>query len=180
MNAGSLQVQGSDLHIEAAGAGEPAIVFVHAGIADSRMWDRQFAAFASSHRVVRYDVRGFGRSPDGADDCYDHEDLLGVMEAWGLDRAVLVGASDGGRIVLDTAVTTPDRVTAMVLAGSALPGMPLAPELAKVFAAEDAALDAGDLARAKAINLRLWVDGEGRDASVVPPGTSRRGCHPPS
>lgn len=167
-------MHGADLHIETAGAGEPAIVLVHAGIADSRMWDPQFAALAASRRVVRYDVRGFGRSPDGAHDYYDHEDLVGVMDACGLDRAVLVGASNGGRIVLDTAVTAPDRVTAMMLAGAPLPGLPVASEPAEAFAAEDAALEAGDVARAKGINLRLWVDGEDRDAGDVSPEVRAR------
>ena len=113
----------TDLHVESAGDGSPAVVLVHAGIADRRMWDREFAALADRHLVVRYDVRGFGRSPDPTRDYFDHDDLLAVLDDTGIDRAVLVGASNGGRIVLDTAVAAPQRVRAMVLVGSPVPGV---------------------------------------------------------
>lgn len=159
----------SDLHIETQGHGAPPVVLVHAGIADGRMWDREFAVLAGRHRVVRYDVRGFGRSPDGVGDWYDHEDLVAVLDATGIDRAVLVGASNGGRIVLDAAVCAPDRVLAMVVVDSAMPGIPLADEVRTAFEAESDALAAGDIARAKAINLRWWVDGVGRERSTVDP-----------
>lgn len=159
----------TDLHVEATGHGAPAVVLVHAGIADLRMWDRQAAALAPDHRVVRYDVRGFGRSPDPAGDHFDHEDLLAVMDACDLDRAVLVGASNGGRIVLDTAVTTPDRVIGIVLAAAPVPGIDLSEELQADVAHEDEALESGDIARAKAMNMRWWVDGVGRDPVEVDP-----------
>lgn len=152
----------TDLYVERSGQGHPAVVLVHAGIADLRMWDRQVATLAPRHRVVRYDVRGYGRSPDPAGDYYDHHDLLAVMDATGLDRAVLVGASNGGRIVLDTAVAAADRVAGIVLGGGAVPGIDLSDELQADFAGEDEALLAGDIDRARAINLRWWVDGVGR------------------
>lgn len=157
------------LYTESAGEGDPAVVLVHAGIADCRMWDRAFAALAERHRVVRYDVRGFGRSPDPTSDYFDHEDLLAVMDAQGVGRAVLIGASNGGRIVLDTAVTTPARVSGLVLMGAAVPGIPLSDELRADFGEEGEALAAGDIERAKAINLRWWVDGVDRDADTVDP-----------
>lgn len=159
----------TDLHVESAGDGGPAVVFVHAGIADVRMWDREFAALADRHRVVRYDVRGFGRSPDPTRDYFDHDDLLAVLDDAGLDRAVLVGASNGGRIVLDAAITAPGRVQALVLVGSALPGVPLGADVEADFDAEGEALMAGDVDRAREINLRWWVDGVGRDPSAVDP-----------
>jgi 3-oxoadipate enol-lactonase len=159
----------TDLHVESAGDGGPAVVLVHAGIADVRMWDREFAALADRHRVVRYDVRGFGRSPDPTRDYFDHDDLLAVLDDAGLDRAVLVGASNGGRIVLDAAITAPGRVQALVLVGSALPGVPLGADVEADFDAEGEALMAGDVDRAREINLRWWVDGVGRDPSAVDP-----------
>ncbi|HEX6254349.1 MAG TPA: alpha/beta hydrolase [Euzebyales bacterium] len=157
----------TDLCVESAGIGEPAVVLVHAGIADRHQWDREFTRFATTNRVVRYDVRGFGASPDPARDYYDHDDLLGVMDDAGIERAVLVGSSNGGRIVLDTAVTAPDRVAAMVLAGSALPGITLADDVRADLDAEGEALDAGGIDRALAINLRWFVDGVGRSADDV-------------
>lgn len=159
----------TDLYVEAAGTGAPAVVLVHAGIADRRMWDREFAALADRHRVVRYDVRGFGRSPDPTRDYFDHRDLLAVLDDAGIDRAVLVGASNGGRVVLDTAVTAPERVEAMVLVDSALPGTPLGAEVEADLEAEGEALAIGDIDGAREINLRWWVDGVGRARSQVDP-----------
>jgi len=159
----------TDLYVERSGQGHPPVVLVHAGIADLRMWDRQVATLAPRHRVVRYDVRGYGRSPDPAGDYYDHHDLLAVMDATGLDRAVLVGSSNGGRIVLDTAVAAADRVAGIVLADGAVPGIDLSDELQADFADEDEALLAGDIDRARAINLRWWVDGIGRRPVDVDP-----------
>lgn len=159
----------SDLHIEVAGMGDPTVVLVHAGIADRRMWDREFVALAERHRIVRYDVRGFGRSPDPVRDYFDHEDLLVVLDDAGIDDAVLVGASNGGRIVLDTAVTTPDRVRAIVLVGGAVPGIDMSEQLEADLAREGDALDRGDIERARAINLSWWVDGVDRSPADVDP-----------
>ena len=60
--AGQAVVEGARLRYEVVGEGEP-LVFVHAGIADMRMWDPRVGAFAERHRVIRYDMRGFGGSP---------------------------------------------------------------------------------------------------------------------
>ncbi|HSJ46602.1 MAG TPA: alpha/beta hydrolase [Euzebyales bacterium] len=113
--------------------------------------------------------QGFGRSPDATRDYFDHDDLLAVLDHAGLERAVLVGASNGGRIVLDTAITAPERVQAMVLVGSAVPGVPLSDDVRADLGAEEEALIAGDIDRAREINLRWWVDGVGRDPSLVDP-----------
>jgi pimeloyl-ACP methyl ester carboxylesterase len=89
------------------------------------------------------------------------------MATAGIERAVLVGASNGGRIALDTAVSAPERVVGLVLIGSALPGTPMTPELESAYEAEEAALHEGDVDRARDINLRLWVDGVGRERGEV-------------
>ncbi|HSK95881.1 MAG TPA: alpha/beta hydrolase, partial [Euzebyales bacterium] len=131
------------------------------------MWDREADVLATRHHVVRYDQRGFGRSPDTAADYFAHADLLSVMDATGVGRAVLVGASNGGRAVLDAAVSAPERVVGLVLVGSILPGAPSSADLDAVFEDEETALRVGDIARAREINLRLWVDGVGRDAGLA-------------
>ena len=103
------------IHAETTGEGPP-LVLVHAGICDSRMWDPQWRSLARRHRLVRHDMRGFGRSPmpPGA---YSHaRDLVAVMDAAGLSDAVVVGASMGGRVALE--VTVARRVHAMRCARS--------------------------------------------------------------
>jgi pimeloyl-ACP methyl ester carboxylesterase len=126
------------------------------------MWDREFARLSTHHRVLRYDMRGFGRSPDPVGDYFDHVDLLDVMSDAGFDAAVLVGASDGVRIALDAAVTAPARVRAMTLLGPLLPGMPAPDGLSARLRTGDRALRRGDIATARAIVLELWIDGVGR------------------
>lgn len=72
--SGYLDVDGARLYYESRGTGL-AVVFVHAGIADSGMWDTQFAALASDYRVVRYDMRNFGRTETEDIAFADWEDL---------------------------------------------------------------------------------------------------------
>ena len=74
MAEGFVPVDGGQLYYEAVGEG-PVLVLVHAGIADSRMWDGQMPAFSDTHRVVRYDVRNFGLSSIAEKDFAHHEDL---------------------------------------------------------------------------------------------------------
>lgn len=162
------------LRIDAQGRGDPCVVLLHAGICDRTMWDRQFRVLATGHRVVRYDLRGFGASPDPEADYLDHDDLLEVMDATGIDAAVLVGASNGGRVALDAAVSAPERVRGLVLVGATVPGLPAPADDQRMFDREAAALDAGDVAEARAINLALWVDGVGRAPADVDDGVRAR------
>ena len=77
VTTGTLAHNGGDLHWEAAGAGQP-VVLVHGFSLDRRMWDDQFAPLAEHFRVVRYDLRGFGKSsvPNGP---YSHVDDLAAL-----------------------------------------------------------------------------------------------------
>src|SRR5260370_40226055 len=54
-------VNGGSVHYEVYGQGTP-LVFVHAGLADSRMWDPQINYFSRKHTIVRFDARGYGQS----------------------------------------------------------------------------------------------------------------------
>lgn len=121
MSAGQLDFNGGRLAYETAGSG-PALVFLHGFALDLRMWDAQFARFAATHRVVRYDLRGFGRSslPAGT---YDHcADLAALLDHLGIERALLVGLSLGANIALRFAAEHPARAAGVVLASSGLVG----------------------------------------------------------
>lgn len=161
------------IHAEATGEG-PALVLVHAGICDSGMWDPQWRSLAGRHRLIRHDMRGFGRSPvpPGA---YSHaRDLVAVMDAAGLSDAVVVGTSMGGRVALEVAVAHPERVSALVLVGSGLPGHEWSEAVQRYGAAEDEAIEHGDLAAAAEVNVRFWIDGPGRRPEDVDPELRRR------
>lgn len=118
---GLLPVPGGSLYYEATGKG-PAIVFIHAAIADRRMWNREFALYAKDHTVVRYDVRGFGRSPAASTEYSDVDDLRALLEQIGIRTATLVGCSNGGRIALDFAVEHPEKVARLLLVSPGVSG----------------------------------------------------------
>src|SRR5688572_13427892 len=67
----------SGLFYEASGTGAP-LVFIHAFSVDRRMWDAQVTAFEEQHRLIRYDLRGHGRSAAPATPYAAYEDLRDV------------------------------------------------------------------------------------------------------
>jgi 3-oxoadipate enol-lactonase len=95
----------------------PTVVLLHGGILDRRMWDYEAGAW-SWFRVVRYDLRGHGRSADIGSPYSASDDLAAVLDAVGAKRAHLVGLSKGGSVALDFALTHADRVDRLVLAGA--------------------------------------------------------------
>ncbi len=135
--SGTIAVRGGELYFERAGSG-PAIVWVHAGIADSRMWNREFASFARDHAVVRYDLRGFGRSSRATQTFYPVDDLAAVLDRTGTERATIVASSVGGALALDYSLEHPDRVERLVLAAPGLGGFAPSrdPEERRVFEEE--------------------------------------------
>jgi pimeloyl-ACP methyl ester carboxylesterase len=105
------------LHTVEAGEGRP-VVLLHGLTATNRyvvMGSR--ALERSGHRVIAYDARGHGRSDPG--EAYDYgslcEDLVEVLDAHGLDRAVLAGASMGAHTALRLALEAPERVAGLVV-----------------------------------------------------------------
>jgi len=173
--SGYAPVLGGELYYEQSGAG-PAVILVHAGIADLRMWDDQLPALAERHTVVRYDARGFGRTRSEPVAFSNRQDLLALMDHLGLARAVLVGCSRGGMIALDTALEAPERVTALGWVCSGISGWQPADELftpedIALYEAMEAAEAAHEHERTAELDVRLWVDGprqpEGRAAEPV-------------
>jgi 3-oxoadipate enol-lactonase len=163
----------SDLYWEEAGAGSP-VVLVHEAVGDSRMWDPQWESFPRSHRTVRFDQRGYGRSPLEPGTISHARDLIDLLDEIGLARASLVGGSLGGRVALEVAVAQPDRVEKLVLLNPGLPGHDWSEEVRAGWEEEEAALDRGDLDEAVEVNLRMWFDGPRRSADEVDPGLRAR------
>ena len=121
VDSATVLVNGARLFYETTGRGS-VVVLIHGGNLDSRMWDDQFIPFAHEHRVIRYDVRGFGRSGP-ADTPYEAQaDLYALLVALHIPRASLVGLSLGGGIAIDFALTHPEMVDRLVLASPGLRG----------------------------------------------------------
>ena len=133
------------------------------------MWDVEFQAFRDSHRVVRFDTRGFGRSPMPSGRFAYHDDVAPVARAAGLARATVVGCSFGANIALDAALAHAGLVQRLVLVSPGLGGGAGSEEMRRFDEEEEAALERGDLDRATELNLRMWVDGPSRDPGDVDP-----------
>ena len=114
MDSGSARVKDGSIFYESKGKGLP-LVLIHAGYLDRRMWDSQFERFSEKHRVIRYDIRGFGKTSNPQEKYSDSDDLKELLDHLGIDSAVLLGVSNGGRISLDFAVEHPDRVRGLIL-----------------------------------------------------------------
>ncbi len=155
-----------DLYREIEGNGAP-LVLVHAGICDSRMWDPQWPVYAVGHRLLRYDMRGYGRSPIPPEPFSHAKDLAALLDAQAIANAAVVAVSMGGRVALELAVARPDLVSRLVLSGPGLPGHDWSQVVEDYGAAEEAAIEAGDLDLASEINVRFWVDGPGRTPDQV-------------
>jgi pimeloyl-ACP methyl ester carboxylesterase len=162
------QDAGVTLFFEERGTGRP-VLFLHPAIADSRLWDPQWAAWASTYRLVRCDLPGFGQTPmrHGAID--PAGEVAAVLDELGLTGAVVVGCSYGGRLALELAVARPELVRALVLVGASLPGMEVSEDVRAGSAIGDEALARGDLDAASEAVVRLWVDGPRRGPDAVDP-----------
>jgi pimeloyl-ACP methyl ester carboxylesterase len=119
------------------------------------MWDEQVALFSEQYRVVRYDLRGFGRSaiPEAGVHYQHQADLSALLDSFGIDRAAVLGLSLGGAVALDFALQHPERVRALVLAASTLPGF-ATPDLADL---SRAIWRAGKTSGAQAARA-LWLE----------------------
>ena len=143
------------LWVDERGSG-PAIVLVHNGAMDARAWDGQMEPFSRSHRVVRYDSPGFGRSDALMNDYLETDVLLSLLDERKLSRVALVGNSRGGRIAIDFALAHPQRVSALVLVCAAVSGYRLSASSPTQNAAEEAALERRDAEAIADITLEIW------------------------
>jgi len=159
---------------DVAGDG-PAILLVHEGIADRRMWEPQVGPLADAgYRVVCCDLRGFGDSELTPGPFSNVGDLHELLAHLGIERVSLVGGSYGARVSLEYALTHPDSVDALVLMGPGLRDVEWSEEIVRFGEEEDALLEAGDLDGAVELNLRTWLAGPSRTADQIDPDVWER------
>ncbi len=128
MRSGFAEVNGTKLYYEMQGKG-PAVVLIHSGGFDRRIWDDQFTRFSERYSVIRYDVRGYGKSPAPTKPYSDEEDLYQLLRLLGVTKAHVIGVSMGGRIAIDFTLTHPEMVRSLVPVASSVSG--------HAFSAED-------------------------------------------
>ena len=155
-----LTVPGASLYYETDGhISNPALLLIHAGIANLRMCDPQIDALAAAHFVIRFDTRGFGQTSTDDVEFSNRADALALLDHLGVARATVIGCSRGGGIAIDLAVEHPDRVAGLVTIGSGPSGFPDT-ELTDVedarFDEIDAAFEAEDWHRLARLEAALW------------------------
>lgn len=164
----TVELNGTSFHYEMAGIGPP-VVLLHAGIADSRMWEGQFAPLSKWFRVIRYDMRGYGRTPPVEGPFSHRDDLAALLGHLGIERASLIGCSMGSKTALDFALRYPERVERLVLTSPAVSGFafdgPPPPQAVELDAAEEA----GDVQRVNELEMQIWIDGAYRAPEDVDP-----------
>jgi pimeloyl-ACP methyl ester carboxylesterase len=167
VTSGLAPVSGGRLAYDLEGEG-PALVLVHAGICDRRMWDGVWPALTARHRVVRYDARGFGESSPAKAPFSPRADLVALLDDLGIGRAALCGVSNGGQIALGTALEYPDRVGVLALVCCTVAWDDAPDGLVERMEEAEAAGDEGDVEHAVELELRIWLDGDRRTEPLDP------------
>ena len=136
----------------------PAVVLLHSSVCDRRMWQRQSALLIEAgYRVLRPDFQGFGESPAPSQAYEEVSDVRALLDSLGIDRAVVVGSSMGGRVAQELAARWPSRVAGLLLVCSATRLLAPTADVRAFGAEEDAMLEAGDVEGAVELNVRTWV-----------------------
>jgi len=156
----------SGIAYESGGSGA-AVLLLHAGLSDRRMWDPQWRALSEGFNAIRYDARGFGSSADPSRPYTLHGDALDVLDALEIQRAAIVGASMGGGAAIDMAVAVPHRVSALVTVNSTPSGWSHTRELMRAWEAVDAAFESKGIEAANELEMKMWLDGPHRPADSV-------------
>jgi 3-oxoadipate enol-lactonase len=160
------EIDGAQIYYEVAGAGHP-LLLIHAGVADSRMWDDQWALFAQHYRVIRLDMAGYGQSQVPNRPFASHAQVAQLLTLLGAERAHVVGVSWGGRVALDFALVYPQMLDALVLVCPSVSGEEPSEEVRRFGEEEERLIELGDLDAASELNVRTWVDGPHRGPEQV-------------
>jgi pimeloyl-ACP methyl ester carboxylesterase len=163
-----LETNGARIAYDVTGDG-PAVVLVHAGVANRSMWDDQVAVLKDAYRVIRYDTRGFGETETDAVAFSNRADIGALLDALGEASAHLVGLSRGGQIALDFALEFPDRVRSLTVAAGGVGGYESPAELpAETWEPVEAMWKQKEWEALSDWETAFWADGPGQPADRVP------------
>jgi 3-oxoadipate enol-lactonase len=145
-----VDVNNARLWVEEAGDG-PAVLFLHFGLGDHRVFDPEVRALADEFRCVAYDRRFFGRTEAPAEPYSDVKDVIALLDALRIERAALVGLSGGGKLALDVAFAHPHRLSALAHIAAPVTGIPWGDELEELYA------DADTPEKELEVDLQVWA-----------------------
>lgn len=164
------EVNGTRLYYELAGSGPP-LVLIHGLSLDTRMWDDQFAIFAEHHRVLRYDVRGFGRSAVPTREPYSHhDDLKALLDHLRISHAHILGHSMGSGIALDFVLAHPEFADSLISVGTVVHGLAWLPEFRAFFRSLFETAQASGVEAAK----QRWLHGPVFERAMQDPDVAPR------
>ncbi|KKG13772.1 hydrolase [Methanosarcina sp. 2.H.T.1A.6] len=166
MTTGYVDPGDGKLYYEIEGKGE-VLVLIHAGFVDSRMWDGQWDAFIQHYRVLRFDMRGFGKSDPATGPVSRRQDLYRLLQELGIERAHVLGCSMGGEIAIDFTLEHPDMVLSLIVVSGTPGGFEMRGAPPSQLLEMLQALEQGDLNRVSDLQIRLWVDGSFRQPEQV-------------
>jgi pimeloyl-ACP methyl ester carboxylesterase len=123
IDSGYAEVNNTRLYYEVSGKGQ-AIVFIHGSFGDRRFWDFQASDLSKKFKVLRYDLRGFGKSalPKEEEVYRDCDDLLALLKYLKIDRAHICGLSYGSFIAIDFALAYPQKCLSLIPIGPRVAG----------------------------------------------------------
>ena len=152
----------ASLAVEIVGDGDP-IIFLHAAVADKRMWRAQMESIGENSKAIAYDRRGFGETLYKEEEFSSVADLFTVIDTFAENkRPILVGSSQGGRIALDAALLHPSRIRGLVLIAPNIAGAPEVAnsgEIKHLLVFQKEVIESGKVDDVNLIKARLWLDG---------------------
>lgn len=151
-----IAIDTSEIWVEDSDGEGPAVVFLHPGWGDSTIWDEVIRRLPSAFRVLRYDERGYGRSPVPTTTFDPVADCLAVLGQLGVTNAMVVGHSGGGATALSVALADPQLITSLLLLAPGVTGYPW-PQDDPYFAEFAAYYEARDHEGLVELGLRTWA-----------------------
>ena len=162
----TLSIADGQIHYDITGEGTP-IILCHAGFVDSQMWNPQINILSQNFQVIRYDLRGYGQSSPATQPMSRRHELLAVMEALEIDKAILVGCSISGTTIIDFTLKYPEKVIALITISATPSGFELQGEPPAHIFEMFGALQQGDFETASELQTRIWFDGMTRTPEQV-------------
>ena len=141
-------VLGSKIYYQECGSVAQAVVLVHDGVLDSAVWDDVWPDLCKRFHVVRYDRRGYGRSPAATEAYWETDDLAALLRHLKIARAAIVGSSHGGEISINFALDHPEMVQQLILVGAVVGRMPFSAHFLERGELLGKPLEKGDVAGA--------------------------------
>ncbi len=163
-----INLEDGDCLIRSCGQGT-AVLLLHAGVADSRMWQPQFEGLCSHYKLIAPDLRGFGQSPLPKGAFSYQDDLINILAHFDISQWWIIGNSFGSYLAANFALKYPEKVKGLILLAPTVGGFETDEAIDDFQQGERQLLAAGDIEGATELNLKTWFDGPKRDASQLDP-----------